>query len=36
MLKSAIDVRHDAMRIGGEKVTTKDVVEVHYPYTQMK
>ncbi len=33
MLKSAIDVRHDAMRIGGEKVTTKDVVEIHYPYT---
>ncbi|MCC0031272.1 MAG: phosphonoacetaldehyde dehydrogenase [Brucellaceae bacterium] len=26
-------VRHDAMRIGGEKVTTKDVVEVLYPYT---
>jgi putative phosphonoacetaldehyde dehydrogenase len=26
-------VRHEAMRIGGEKVTTKDVVEVHYPYT---
>ena len=26
-------VRHEAMRIGGEKVTTKDVVEVLYPYT---
>ena len=26
-------VRHDAMRLGGEKVTTKDVVEVLYPYT---
>ncbi len=23
----------EAMRIGGEKVETKDVVEVHYPYT---
>jgi len=26
-------VRHEAMRIGGEKVATKDVIEVHYPYT---
>lgn len=26
-------VRHEAMRIGGEKVTTTDVVEVLYPYT---
>ncbi|MFZ1815607.1 MAG: phosphonoacetaldehyde dehydrogenase [Rhizobiaceae bacterium] len=26
-------VRHEAMRIGGEKVTTHDVVEVLYPYT---
>lgn len=26
-------VRHDAMRIGGEKVTTQEVVEVLYPYT---
>ena len=26
-------VRHDAMRIGGEKITTTDVVEVLYPYT---
>lgn len=25
-------IRHEAMRIGGEKVTTKDVVEVLYPY----
>ncbi len=25
-------VRHEAMRIGGEKVTTDDVVEVLYPY----
>jgi len=26
-------VRHDAMRIGGEKITTTDVVEVRYPYS---
>ncbi len=26
-------IRREAMRIGGEKVTTKDVVEVLYPYT---
>ncbi len=26
-------IRHEAMRIGGEKVTTKDVIEVRYPYT---
>ena len=26
-------VINEAMRIGGEKVTTKDVVEVRYPYT---
>lgn len=26
-------IRHDAMRIGGEKVFTDDVVEVRYPYT---
>ncbi|MEM7303352.1 MAG: phosphonoacetaldehyde dehydrogenase [Pseudomonadota bacterium] len=26
-------IRHDAMRIGGKKVTTKEVVEVLYPYT---
>ncbi|MCG6901609.1 MAG: phosphonoacetaldehyde dehydrogenase [Rhodobacter sp.] len=26
-------VRHEAMRIGGEKVFTDDVVEVRYPYT---
>ena len=26
-------IRHEAMRIGGEKVTTDDVVEVLYPYT---
>ncbi|MEM7462751.1 MAG: phosphonoacetaldehyde dehydrogenase [Pseudomonadota bacterium] len=27
-------IRHDAMRIGGEKIKTKDVVEVTYPYTE--
>ena len=27
-------VRHEAMRIGGEKVSTDDVVEVLYPYTE--
>jgi len=26
-------VRHDAMRIGGEKITTDDVIEIRYPYT---
>ena len=26
-------IRHEAMRIGGEKVTTPDVIEVRYPYT---
>ena len=26
-------IRKDAMRIGGRKVTTKDVVEVRYPFT---
>lgn len=26
-------IRREAMRIGGEKVTTRDVVEVLYPYT---
>ena len=26
-------IRHEAMRIGGEKVTTKEVIEVRYPYT---
>ena len=33
MLDKAHTIRHEAMRIGGEKVTTKDVVEVRYPYT---
>lgn len=27
------EIRHDAMRIGGQKVTTDEVVEVLYPYT---
>ncbi len=27
------EIRREAMRIGGEKVTTDDVVEVRYPYT---
>ena len=26
-------IRHDAMRIGGEKIKTDDVFEVRYPYT---
>ena len=30
---SNIEVRHEAMRIGGRKVTTTDLVEVRYPYT---
>ena len=33
MNKQDTAVRHDAMRIGGEKVTTQDVIEVRYPYT---
>jgi len=33
MNKPDIAIRHDAMRIGGEKVTTEEVVEVRYPYT---
>ena len=33
MNKSAHTVRHDAMRIGGEKVTTQGVIEVRYPFT---
>ena len=31
--KAARSIRKEAMRIGGRKVTTKDVVEVRYPYT---
>ncbi len=30
---SKFEVRHEAMRIGGQKVFTDDVVEVRYPYT---
>ena len=26
-------IRHEAMRIGGKPVTTEDVIEVRYPYT---
>lgn len=33
MLNSDFKIRNDAMRIGGEKVFTKDLVEVRYPYT---
>ena len=33
MNKQDTTIRHEAMRIGGEKVTTTDVVEVRYPYT---
>ena len=32
---STFEIRHEAMRIGGEKVTTKDVVEVRYPFTNV-
>ncbi|MEZ5913364.1 MAG: hypothetical protein R3D84_15055 [Paracoccaceae bacterium] len=28
-----IDIRHEGMRIGGEKVFTDRVIEVRYPYT---
>ena len=31
MLKN--DIRHEGMRIGGEKVFTEKVIEVKYPYT---
>tara|TARA_R110001599_G_scaffold44038_10_gene131640 strand:+ start:1003 stop:2457 length:1455 start_codon:yes stop_codon:yes gene_type:complete len=33
MLNTNFEIRNDAMRIGGEKVFTKDLVEVRYPYT---
>lgn len=33
MNKAVTEIRHEAMRIGGQKVTTKDVIEVRYPYT---
>ncbi|MFT7060117.1 MAG: acyl-CoA reductase-like NAD-dependent aldehyde dehydrogenase, partial [Pseudorhodobacter sp.] len=32
-LDRKIEIRHEAMRIGGEKVFTDDVIEVRYPYT---
>ncbi len=34
MTMASQTVRHEAMRIGGEKVTTPDVVEVLYPYSE--
>lgn len=33
MNKPETAIRHEAMRIGGEKVTTERVIEVRYPYT---
>ncbi len=33
MKDTKVDIRHEAMRIGGEKVTTPEVIEVRYPYT---
>jgi len=33
MYKSAHTICHEAMRIGGEKVKTQDVIEVRYPFT---
>ncbi len=33
MNKPETTIRHEAMRIGGEKVTTDELVEVRYPYT---
>ena len=33
MNKPETNIRHEAMRIGGEKVTTDKVIEVRYPYT---
>ena len=33
MNRPATAIRHEAMRIGGEKVSTEDVIEVRYPYT---
>ena len=32
-MKDAVEIRHEAMRIGGRRVTTPDVIEVRYPYT---
>ena len=33
MNKQTTNIRNEAMRIGGEKVTTENVVEVRYPFT---
>jgi len=33
MNKSAHTIRHEAMRIGGEKVKTQDMIKVRYPFT---
>ena len=33
MLNSDFKIRNEAMRIGGKKIFTKDLVEVRYPYT---
>jgi len=33
MNNSVKSVRHEAMRIGGEKVKTQDVIDVRYPFT---
>ncbi len=30
----SVDVRREAMRIGGEKVTANDVIEVRYPFSE--
>ncbi len=32
-LERKIEIRHEAMRIGGEKVFTDEVIEVRYPYS---
>jgi putative phosphonoacetaldehyde dehydrogenase len=33
MLNSDFEIRNEAMRIGGKRVSTTDLVEVRYPYT---
>ncbi len=33
LTKTKTEIRREAMRIGGRKVTTDDVIEVRYPYT---
>ncbi|PHQ69968.1 MAG: phosphonoacetaldehyde dehydrogenase [Sneathiella sp.] len=32
-LRAPFDIRHESMRIGGEKVATDERIEVRYPYT---